>query len=141
MSENNITSFTGKIAVASDDQLTVAGHLGRCRAFMIFEINNGTVTSKEWRENTFTHHRMMEASGQQPHHHEENHGHSHAALVDGIKDCSYLISRGGGWRVVEDLKSSNIQPVFADVEKIDNAVNLFVKGELINNDEYVCRHH
>jgi len=74
-------------------------------------------------------------------HRGQGHGrHSHEHLINGLKDCSYLISSGGGWRVVEDLKQYNIITLFTNEEFIDNAVNKFIKGELKNETDLVCDH-
>jgi len=130
---NQPNSFKGKIAIATDDQKRVTGHIGRCRAFMIYEIDSGKVISKELRENQFTNHRMRGA-----HHHHgdgeahkgQGHGrHTHEHLINGLKDCSYLVSSGGGWRVVEDLKQHNISTLFTDIEMIDEALDKFIKKE------------
>jgi predicted Fe-Mo cluster-binding NifX family protein len=130
--------FTGKIAIATNDQKRVTGHIGRCRAFVVYEIDDEKIINKELRENLFTNHRMMH---QQHQHHGEGEGrHSHEHLIIGLKDCIYLISSGGGWRVVEDLKKHNIITLFTDVELIEDAVNKFIKGELKNEVELVCNH-
>jgi len=125
-----------KIAVATNDSRRVTGHIGKCRAFMIFEIENGKVLNKELRENTFTHHKTGEHLHQ--HHGEGGGAHSHSHLIEGLKDCSILISKGGGWRVVEDLKSHNIKTLFSDEDFIEAAVDKFIKGELVNNENLVC---
>ena len=130
------TNFSGKIAIATDDQKRVTGHIGRCRSFMIFDINDNKIINKELRDNIFTNHRM----GQAHQHHGEGGGHNHNHLIEGLKDCKYLISSGGGWRVVEDLKQHNITTLFSDVEFIEDAVNMFIKGELENDSELTCRH-
>ena len=140
------SSFNGKIAIATDDQKRVTGHIGRCRGFMIYEIDGGKIINKETRENQFTNHRM---GGAHHHHHGEGEGHggqgqgrhSHEHLINGLKDCSYLISSGGGWRVVEDLKQHNITTLFTNVESIDDAVNKFINGELKNETDLVCNHN
>lgn len=131
------STFSGKIAIATNNGVNVTGHIGRCRSFMIYEIDGENILNKELRENVFTHHRI---SDHHEHHHGEGGGHSHAGLIEGLKDCSYLISHGGGWRVVEDLKQNNIVTLFTDVELIENAVNQFIKGELKNDPDLVCRH-
>jgi len=136
--------FSGKIAIATDDQKRVTGHIGRCRGFAVFEIDDGKILNKEARENLFTNHRRGGA-----HHHGEGEGHggqghgrhSHEHLINGLKDCSYLISSGGGWRVVEDLKQHKITTVFTNEEFIDDAVNKFIKGELKNESDLVCDHN
>jgi len=117
----------------------VTGHIGKCRSFMIYELENNKVVNKELRENVFTHHRMMQHDHHQ--HHGEGGGHSHSHLIEGLKDCAYLISKGGGWRVVEDLRQYNIKTIFSDVELIDDAVNQFIKGELIDNPDLACNHN
>ena len=145
MSNEVKAQFSGKLAIATDDQKRVTGHIGRCRGFMIYEIDGEKVINKELRENKFTNHRM---GGGQHHNHREGeahrgqgHGrHSHEHLINGLKDCSYLISSGGGWRVVEDLKQYNIITLFTNEEFIDNAVNKFIKGELKNETDLVCDH-
>ncbi len=132
--------FTGKIAVATNNGRQVTGHIGKCRAFMIFDIDGDKIIHTEMRENIFTHHRMQ---GHEHHHgehqHEEGHGmHSHTGLINGLNDCSYLISQGGGWRVVEDLRNNKIEPLLTEVEEIDEAVDKFIKGELKNVEGLVC---
>lgn len=136
--------FSGKIAIATDDQKRVTGHIGRCRGFMIYEIADEKVTNKELRENHFTNHRRggVHHHGESEGHGGQGHGrHSHEHLINGLKDCSYLISSGGGWKVVEDLKQHNIATLFTDVELIEDAVNKFIKGELKNQTDLVCDHN
>ena len=141
MSEKEKTGFTGKIAIATNDQKRVTSHIGKCKAFMIYEIDGDKIMNKELRENNFTNHRR--GGG---HHHGEGEGHggqghgrhSHEHLVNGLKDCTYLISSGGGWRVVEDLKQHNITTLFTDLEQIEDAVNKFINGELKNESDLVC---
>jgi predicted Fe-Mo cluster-binding NifX family protein len=128
--------FSGKIAIATNDGTRVTGHLGRCRSFMIFELNDEKIVHKELRENVFTHHRIHH----EHQHHNEEGGHSHAGLINGLQDCSYLISKGGGWRIVEDLKQNSITPIFSDVELIDEALDKFIKGELKDDAGLICRH-
>lgn len=136
MSTNEKSPFSGKIAVATNDQKRVTGHIGRCRSFMVFEIDKDKIVNKETRENQFTNHQR---GGEHHHHHGEVHSsHGHTHLINGLKDCQYLISSGGGWRVVEDLKKNNIITLFTDVESVDGAVNLFIKGELMNEVDLTC---
>lgn len=135
----NSEKFVGKIAVATNDLIRVTGHIGKCKAFMVYEIEGDRILSKELRENLFTNHRRDKHSHHQ--HRGEGEGkHSHRHLINGLKDCKYLISKGGGWRVVGDLKQHNIITLFADVESIEDAVNKFIKGELKNELNLVCDH-
>lgn len=127
-----------KIAVATNDRRRVTGHIGKCKSFMIYEIEGQKIINKELRENLFTNHRML---GNSHHEHHSNEGrHSHQHLIEGLKDCEFLISKGGGWRVVEDLKHYNIKTLFADEELIEDAVYKFIKGELKSDDSLICEH-
>jgi len=130
-------TFKGKIAIATNDQERVTGHIGKCRSFMVYEIDGEKIINKELRENSFTNHRR----GAEHQHHGKNGGHSHTHLIEGLKDCHYLISSGGGWRVVEDLKQHNIITLFTDIEMIEDAVNKFINGELKNETNLVCDHN
>ncbi len=138
MSNKNNSPFAGKIAIATNDQKRVTGHIGRCRAFMVYEIDGEKIVNKELRENNFTNHRR---GGEHHHSHGEGGEHRHTHLIEGLKDCKYLISSGGGWHVVEDLKQHNISTLFTDVEMIEDAVNKFIKGELKNETDLVCNHN
>ena len=71
-------------------------------------------------------------------HRGESGGHHHTHLIEGLKDCKYLISSGGGWRVVEDLKQHNITTLFTNENLIEEAVNKFIKGNLKNEDDLSC---
>ena len=130
--------FSGKIAIATNDGIRLTGHLGKCKSFMIYEINGEKITGKELRENVFTHH--MQSQNHNHEHHGEGEVHSHEQLINGLRDVSYLISGGGGWRVMEDLKKNNITPIFSDVELIEDAVSKFIKGELKDDAGLVCNH-
>jgi len=128
--------FKGKIAIATNDGKRVTGHIGKCRSFMIVELDGDKIMNQELRENVFTHHRMHgENEG------EGGHNHSHTNLINGLKDCGYLISSGGGWRVVEDLKKNNITPIFSDIDQIEEAVDKFIKGELKDDAGLICNHN
>ena len=65
MSNEMKTLFSGKIAIATNDHKRVTGHIGRCRGFAVYEIDEGKITNKEIRENLFTQHRK------------DGHGHQH----------------------------------------------------------------
>jgi predicted Fe-Mo cluster-binding NifX family protein len=138
MLNENKTQFSGKIAVATNNQKTVTGHIGKCKAFMIYEIEDDKILNKELRENLFTNHRMSHRK--HPYGEGGRHGHNHTHLIEGLKDCSYLISKGGGWRVVEDLKEYKIATLFTEVELINDAVDKFIRGELKNDERLVCDH-
>ncbi len=131
-----------KIAVATDDQVNVTGHVGRCKGFIVFEVEDGKIISREVRQNGFTNH----AKGDHQHHdhqsheHEHAHNHSHESLAKGLSDCSHLVSHGMGMRLVNDMKANNIMPIITDVVNAEEAVLLLEKGELVSYENKACQH-
>ncbi len=131
-----------KIAIATNNGENVTGHLGRCRSFLIYTIENNEVKNRDLRTNTFTHHGQgNHQPGQHAHGTHEQHGHSHGALVEGLKDCEAVIFQSGGWRVVNDLQNANIKPIMTDEKVADIAVEKYIAGTLVEKKDNVCNHH
>jgi predicted Fe-Mo cluster-binding NifX family protein len=129
-----------KIAVASNNKINVTGHLGKCRGFMIYEIKENNIFSKQYIENTFTHHRQHGIEDEKEHEHAHE-GHSHNNLIEGLNGCSVIIFNSGGWRVIEDLKSNNIYPFLTDEKDADEAVKRYLNNELVEVPGNSCHSH
>ena len=128
-----------KIAIATDDYANVSGHVGRCAGFLVYEVENGEIISEEKRENNFTNHGRGHAHGN---HHNHEHGKTgHERLAEGLNDCSHLICHGAGWRVVEDLKSQNVEVILTRETDAKSAAIKFEKGELIIDENLTCHSH
>lgn len=142
MLNESTSRIAGKIAVATNDNVLVAGHVGRCKAFIIYATDGSKIIGKEIRENSFTHHNQNHDSAEKHHHlHREGNGHGHQSLVDGLKDCGSLIFNHGGWRLIEDLKAHNIIPILTNEEIAENAVIKYLDGKLIISEENACQGH
>lgn len=132
-----------KIAIATDDFKTVTAHVGRCEGFLVFEVDNGEIKSREKRENNFTNH----GRGRGGHGHGHGHGHGaehrngHQRLAEGLSDCTHLICKGMGWRLVEDLTRENITPIITSEEDAETAAIKLEKGELEILDDAECHAH
>ncbi|MCW8848736.1 MAG: NifB/NifX family molybdenum-iron cluster-binding protein [Melioribacteraceae bacterium] len=127
-----------RIAVASDDNINVTGHVGKCRAFLILDVENGEVLNKEIRKNSFTDHAL---GVKDQSHHGNGHGNNdgHKRLAEGLKDCKYLISHGMGWKLVEDIKSFGIEPLVTSEINAERAAILLEEGKLKMRDNLICR--
>ena len=123
-----------KIAVATDDFVNVTGHVGRCKGFIIFDIENQKIKNVEERENNFTHHKLKN-------NHSNSHEHSHNNLLEGLKDCSQLICTSAGWRLREDLESAKKEVIFTSEKIAEDAVKKLLDGTLEINEAGVCRAH
>lgn len=111
-----------KIAVTSDNKITIANHFGRALGFVIFEINDKRVIDQEYRKNIGKH------SG-------ECGSCDHDTMINNIKDCKVVISYGMGRRIYTDLIKNNIQPVVTEEKTVNEAVNKYIKNELKNRPD------
>ncbi len=125
-----------KIAVATDDFLTVTGHVGRCNGFLVFDIEDDKIVSTEKRENTFTHHKDH---GEEAH--SKSHGHSHSNLVKGLIDCSHLICKAAGWRLQNDFEAVGKKVIFTNEKDAEQAAIKLFNGTLDINTEGACHSH
>ena len=124
-----------KIGIASNDRESIAQHFGRTRGFVIADVVDGKVKSKEYRENNFTSHNQPGGSEQ----HGE-HGHSHSSILSALKDCDVVLARGMGRRIYDDLRGAKIESVIPTLPGVDEALSAYVDGTLVDNPEKGCVH-
>ena len=128
-----------KIAIASDDQKTIAAHTGRCRGFVVFEVEGEQATRREYRENKFTGHAHGQCGGET---HETHAGHhSHGSLIDALGDCCAVVTRGMGPRLVTDLAAQGIDAYVCDGDDVEQAAAEFSAGRLPRVDGRGCCSH
>ena len=123
-----------KVAVATDDFVSITGHVGRCNGFLIFDIENNKVMDVEQRENNFTHHKTSTD-------HSHSHGHSHTSLIEGLSDCKTLICSSAGWRLQDDFKSAGKELVFTEETLAEEAALKYSNGTLVINTDGACHAH
>jgi len=123
-----------KIAVATDDYITVTGHVGRCNGFIIFDVEDGEIKNVEQRENNFTHHKLSND-------YNNSHGHSHANLVHALSDCTHLICTSAGWRLRDDITGAKKELIFTNEKLAEEAVIKLLNGTLEINEEGACHSH
>lgn len=108
-----------KIAIASDDKRTISHHFGRAMGFVVFDVKESKVISRDYREN------IGKSSGQCG-------SCDHSTMINNVKDCKIVISYGMGQRIYSDLVSSNITPIVTEEITVDEALNQFLKNQLRN---------
>lgn len=126
-----------KIAVASDDGLSISTHFGRSAGFVIFVAEGSEIVKCDYRSNSAGHRHEGECN------HEHDHGqHSHAGFLAALNDCEVIICRGMGRRAIIDLKANGIAVAITS-EPIDvaAAAKRYVQGKLPATDESVCCRH
>ncbi len=123
-----------KIAIASDNEIKIASHFGRTNGFVVVDLENGRITNQEYRKNDFTGHmRGLEGNNHQPD--------RHAPILDALKDCDIIVSRGMGRRLISDLKIAGKEIYLTEEEYVARAINLYVDGILDNNTVLGCDHN
>lgn len=122
-----------KIAIVSDDEKTIADHFGRTRGFLVCDVDAGKVKHREYRLNTFTGHaRGME---------DADHGADrHGPILAALKDCAAVISHGMGRRIYDDLRQAGIESIITDETDAEQALQLYLKGDLKDRPELGCQH-
>ena len=121
------------IAIASDDGINIASHLGRTKGFVIFNVQEERITQQWYRYNTFTGH----ARGLS----DQGHGiDRHGPILEALKDCKVVISHGMGRRIYNDLQQAGIEVFITDEKIAKSAAELYIKSELVNRPDLGCDH-
>ena len=125
-----------RIAIPTDDELTLAHHTGRCRGFAIYDIADGQARMLEYRRNVFTNHHHghhAESCGHE-HSHADGHSmHSHTGLLGGLHDCQVVLALGMGPRLIADLEAKGLRVIFSRELNVATAAKALAAGQLIEN--------
>jgi predicted DNA-binding protein (UPF0251 family)/predicted Fe-Mo cluster-binding NifX family protein len=142
-SQPSLSGDTMKIAIPTMDEQTLSAHFGRSKAFLVFDLENGQVKSREVRPNIHGH----QAHG---HHAHQEHGeigpghghHDHGGFISLLHDCSVVLSRGMGAGAWHALRSAGMQVYLVQQPvSAEEAIGLFLAGQLTENEEGVCHTH
>ena len=120
-----------KIAVASQDRRHITGHTGRCRKFLIYQVANEKILSKE----------LLELPEELSFHHSSPHD------PHPLDDVAVLINGGMGQGLARRLANKGIMGVITTRKDPDNAVMAYLNGRLTHQrtgygcpsrEHYVC---
>lgn len=128
-----------KIAVPSEDKISIARHFGRANGFIIFEIENNEIKEKEYRKNSFTGH-MQGLHVAHQNNHEHGHHHSHEGILSGLADCEVIIAGGMGRRAFNDLDKAGKKIFVTKLSNAEEAIQSYLANELEHNDGSFCEH-
>ena len=130
-----------KIAAVSEDGVTISEHFGRAPYYVVVTVEDGKIVSREIRNKLghlqFAGEPQEETSRADP----RGHGfgssaqYRHARMVAVISDCQVLLSRGMGAGAYQNIKQSGIIPVITDIADIDEAVQAYIEGQLVDHSE------
>ena len=126
-----------KIAVVTDDHETISAHFGRAQYYMVFTVEDNKVVRKEIREKA----NHSQFAGEHHHHGEQGDSHGmdpgsqrrHGMMMETVSDCQVLIARGMGQGAYNNLSERGIKPVLTDIQQIQEALDAYLFGTLLEN--------
>lgn len=131
-----------KIAVASDNGTILTGHIGRCNMFLVFNTKDKEIVNVEKRNNSFTMHKQGDHEHNPNHeHHHNNHNGRHAGILNGLKDCQYLICSSAGPGLISDLTANKMEVILTDEMEAEIAVKKLLSGNLVSDPNKSCNEH
>lgn len=125
-----------KIAVVSDEGVTVSQHFGRAEMYIVLTIEDGQVVAEENRPKlghgalASLPHGELDAQGRRGF--GEGAESRHQQMAEAIGDCQALIAGGMGWGARESLQQLGIEVVITDVEDVRDAALRHANGDLPN---------
>lgn len=127
-----------KIAAVTDDGTSISMHFGRAQYYAVLTVENGEIVHRELRDKLGHRHFQGE---EEPHDPNQPHGFDaashdkHARMAGAIDDVQVLLSRGMGRGARVFLDQASIQCVLTDVADIDEAVQAYIQGDLVDHVE------
>ncbi len=128
-----------KIAVVTDDGVSVAQHFGRARYYQVFTVEHDIVIAKELRDRAGTLHHH--AGSHHDHDHGSHHGvgpaaeDRHAGMISQITDVDILLAGGMGQGARSALSEAGITVIATDHTETASAVTEYVNGTLQHREE------
>jgi len=108
-----------RIAVTSQNRLTVTGHAGRCQRFLVYELEGGVTTSRA----------LVEVDEAQT-------LHQHHELPPGLGRLDAFITGGMGQGLFARLTALGITPVVTSETAPDAAVAGLLAGTLVRGEAH-----
>jgi len=116
-----MSNWDARIAFPSNDGISVEEHFGHCRQFILCNIKEGEILSRE----------SIDPPEHAP-------GVFPAFLAK--KKATTIITGGMGARAVDLFKAQNIDVILGATGSIDNVLKEYLQGELYSKGS-VCNHH
>jgi len=125
-----------KIAVVSDDGVTISQHFGRAEMYVVLTIEDGQIVAEETRpklgHGAFVSQPHADLDAQGRHGFGAGAQSRHQQMAEAIGDCQALIAGGMGWGAQESLQQLGIEVVITDVEDAREAALRQAGGNLPN---------
>jgi predicted Fe-Mo cluster-binding NifX family protein len=128
-----------KIAAITDDGKIISRHFGRAQKYLVCTIEDGQITQRELRDKMGHH----DFAGHHDHDEKDPRGHGfgpgpakrHASMIAAITDCEALLVCGMGRGAYLALEEANVKPIVTDIEDIDEAIQAYIDGDIVDHTE------
>jgi len=128
-----------KIAIVSDDGVTISQHFGRAAYYVIVTVEDRQILFSELVDKLGHAHFNGEAHGET--HDARGHGFEagaqsrHTRMLDAIAGCQVLVGRGMGAGAFASIRAANITPIVTDTLMIADAIQQYMDGTLVHHPE------
>jgi len=139
--------LTFKIAIPTDDGITISQHFGRTLYFKVYEFEGKSIIGEELRSNTahagedgprhehgHSHDHDCEHGGdcgENGHHEDEQHvSNAHGRIFATLHDVDVILAGGMGRRIYNDLVAKGYQIYTTNATTVDDALKAFI-GEIM----------
>jgi len=125
-----------KIAVASNDGVSMSQHIGQSTGFIIFEVEGKEIKGSDWRVAKKSPH----AAGICQH----GGGQSHGNILEIINDCKLVLCGGMGAGAAQGVIQQGLQPVIIPGTGVAQEVlSRYLNGEVTPASSATCNcsHH
>jgi predicted Fe-Mo cluster-binding NifX family protein len=130
-----------KIAAVSDDGQTISQHFGRAKYYIVLSVENGQITAREQREKMGHDHFSGEVHVKDKEADPRGHGFTpfeqdrHASMLDAVRDCQILLTRGMGSGAYFSMEKAGIRPILTSISNIDEAALEAAAGTIVDHKE------
>ena len=117
-----------KIAVPTNDGLSISEPFGRSAGFLLLETEGNRIISRQLKENAGVHQHASTCAG----HGGVSEPHNHAAIVSLIAGCDVVICAGMGARAAAALKEAGVREVIVTrAGSIEEQIEAYLHGRLV----------
>lgn len=131
-----------KIAIVSDDEQTISQHFGRAEKYIVISCDQENIIERKSLPKLGLCHSSRRHRGGHEHKADprgSGFGHrskaSHTQMLENIKDCDILVSRGMGRGAYLDLQQMGIRPIITDIADIETAVQAVMDNTIVDHVE------
>ena len=124
-----------KIALVTEDGVSISKHFGRSRYYMVVKVEDHEIKEKKLLVKEGCNH----SENHSERHEEEDHGidqdSKHQCLVNPISDCEAVICGGMGLGAYQSLMVQGINVLITKIELIEDAIRAYIEGNIDNHLE------